>query len=129
MTYYFNYDSEDRVNKITTYYEGVEDGEMWTYTESFAIDYMSQDFIQITEAEDGEVYERGYAYLNEKGYVESYDDEEYTYDLSGYLHKVSYSDSYGDTATATYRWRDGNISSVEETWGVSDQYMYAFQNK
>lgn len=127
VTFYFNYDSEDRVNKITTYCEVVDYGEMWAYTDSFAIDYMSQDFIQITEAEDGEVYERGYAYLNEKGYVESYEDEEYTYDLSGYLHKASYSDSYGGTDTATYRWRDGNISSVEETWNVSTQYMYAFQ--
>lgn len=122
VSFYFNYDTEDRVNEITFYYEE----KMYAATESFAIGYMSQDFIQITMVDSGEEYERDYAYLNEKGYVELYDGEEYTYNLSGYLHKASYSNPGGNTYTATYRWRDGNMSSVEERWGES-QYMYAFQ--
>lgn len=126
VSFYFNYDTEDRVNKITFYYEEKMYAATESFIESFAIDYMSQDFIQITMVDSDEEYERDYAYLNEKGYVESYDGEEYTYDLSGYLHKVSYSNPGGNTGTATYRWRDGNISSVEERWGES-QYMYAFQ--
>lgn len=130
-TYYFNYDSEDRVNKITHHYESFEDGDEYSDIGwALSIDYMSQDFIQLAVDEDGEI-DRGYAYLNENGYIESFDNEEYTYDLSGYLHKVSYTSPYSDnTANATYRWRNDNLSSVDETWSWDDgetHYMYAFQ--
>lgn len=121
-TYYFNYDSEDRVNKITQHFEYLEDG--YEYSWGLSIDYMSQDFIQLIYDEYGEI-DREYAYLNENGYIESVNDEEYTYDLSGYLHKVSYTDGEYH-ANATYRWRNGNLSSVDETWGDDEVYMYAF---
>lgn len=125
-TYYFNYDSEDRVNKITHHYEYFEDGDEYSDIGwALSIDYMSQDFIQLMYHEDGGEIDREYAYLNENGYIESFIDEEYTYDLSGYLHKVSYTDGEYH-ANATYRWRNGNLSSVDETWGDDEVYMYAF---
>lgn len=133
-THYLNYDEEGRVAKITSLYEECDlaDNESWSGIEGLVIDYMSQDFIQITLDENGEVYEREYAYLNDKGYIESYDSEEYIYDFSGYLNKVSYLSDYGTTANAMYRWRNGNLSSVDEQWAYSydneeERYMYAFQ--
>ena len=113
-TSYYNYDEKDRVEEQTLISE--EDGEKWWH--SFKYDYMSKDLIQFIEYEaDGDNW-REYIYLNDKGYVELYEDCTFTYNVDGYLVSCVWTGDWSDETA--YRWRDGNLMSIEE----KSQYQY-----
>ena len=120
--YYFNYDQKDRVKRITTVESDTED--TWYYI--MDIDYSSQQIIKLTSGNEENGYSDEYISLNDMGYIESYDEEEYTYDANGFIKRITYEgyDSWAETDEyweADFKWQNGNISRVDQeedyVWG------------
>lgn len=128
ITFYFNYDDKNRVEERTTIYTN-EYGSDWWVLDSF--DYVAQDLglIKFTQVDvDNDYTWRENIYLNDKGYVELYEGYTYTYDANGYLVGGVWGDGL---STTTYRWRDGNLMSIEEKYSYVanefNRYMTTLQ--
>ena len=120
--YYFNYDQKDRVKRITTVESDTEDS--WYYI--MDIDYSSQQIIKLTSGNEENGYSDEYISLNDMGYIESYGEDEYTYDANGFIKRITYEgyDSWAETDEyweADFKWQNGNISRVDQeedyVWG------------
>lgn len=113
--YYFNYDQKDRVKRITTVESYTED--TWYYI--MDIDYSSQQIIKLTSGNEENGYSDEYISLNDMGYIESYGEDEYTYDANGFIKRITYEgyDSWAETdeyCETDFKWQNGNILRVDQ---------------
>lgn len=134
-TYYFAYNDKGQISKMVWHHSwDLGYGTTDTETSVDELEYISSDVIKIKSTFYVSGYYDGveeyYVFLNEDGYVESVswdDDTTYTYN-NQYIQNIEWLFDGESERVAAFRWKGGNISSVQCSDDDDGAVVYAMQS-